>query len=85
MAYTYDSEYDSYDPYVSRPLSRSMSRSMSRQKSIGYAGMAYPHSSYSDGVPATNVPIPFTTQRLSDIYAFSTTLHTSYMGTPAAP
>jgi hypothetical protein len=81
MAYTYDSEYDSY---TSRPLSRSMSR----QKSIGYSGIAYPHSSYSDGVPVTNVPISFkftVTWCLSDIYASSITLHTSCMDTPAPP
>jgi len=50
MAYTYEPEYDSYDPYVSRPLSRSMSR----QRSIGHPGTSYPTSSYSDGVPVTN-------------------------------
>ena len=39
---SYDTDYDSYDPYTSRP----MSRAVSRQRSIGYAA-TYPPT-YSD-------------------------------------
>jgi hypothetical protein len=46
----YDPDYDSYDPYQSRP----MSRAMSRQPSMGYQGTPYPHAMYGEGLTPPN-------------------------------
>jgi hypothetical protein len=47
---TYNSGYDSYDPY--------MSRSLSRRPSMGYPGTPYPHQVYPDGIASSHLSHP---------------------------